>query len=440
MHLLVMLFAGVGLVGKPPVSIPKFGSTWLGKLFITTLFLFLVYVLVSFLNARAIAAIRGTGVALQYLEAIVWLPHSYSQKATEHEWYWQVALSGAFFATCRWIRVQAVQRSLANGSNHWPPGIRKLLWVLSISTALMAIEAIIQRLSRSNELLFILPRYNWRFVLDAHDSLGPFSYQGTGTAYFNLIWPLTLGLWWTNQLREFRRTGARPRFGSNLGSILPVAALLMIVCVFMTTSRAGVVVCLFQVVAMALIAWVNRKSFPRFLTISVVVSGLLVSLAVAFVGIGPILKKVERARSDEWGGRLPIYRQVLKMIPDFDPWGSGAGSFYAVNDLYTDPTADSWESMVHNDWLEARLSYGKIGFGILVTLVVVGILLARKNQFKIIPPAFVPFLWTALAGFCLDACVDIPFHTKSLHLFFALGCAIALYATPKSANTTPETF
>lgn len=440
LHLLVMLFAVVAMLGKPPVSVPSFGTTLLGKLFITSIFLFLTYVLISFLNARATAFVGGAGVGLRYFEAILWLPHSYSRQATQHEWYWQVALCGAFFGVCRWIRAQAVQRSLMGGSSHWTSGIRKLLWVLSISSGLMAIEAIIQRLSHSNYLLFIYPRYTWRYVLDGNDSLGPFSYQGSGAAYFNFIWPLTFGLWCTNQLREYRRSGVRPRFGTHLSSILPAASLLMMVSVFTTTSRAGAVVCLLQMCAIALIAWANRKAFPQFLTISVVFAGLLATATIVLVGVGPILKKIEHARLDEWGGRLPVYRQVLKMIPDFDPWGGGAGSFPALSDLYTDPSVDSWESMVHNDWLEARFSYGKIGFGILVASVVLGFLYARNNQFRVIPRTFVPFLWIALIGFCVDAFVDIPFQTRSLHLFFALGCAIALYATPNSANTTPETF
>lgn len=439
LHLLVTLFAVVSLAGRPPVPVPSFGATLVGKLFLATLFLFLTYVLVSVLNARAVAILGGSGVGLEYREAILWLPHSYSQNATRQEWYWQIVLSGAFFGACRWVRSQAVQHSRERSSNHWMPGIRKLLWVLSMSSGLMAIEAIIQRLSHTNYLLFLRPMYTWSFHLDAHDSLGPFSYQGTGTAYFNFIWPLTLGLWWTNQLREFRRTGVRPKFGSRLDSILPIAALLMILSIFFTTSRTGVGICLLQICAMGLLVCFSRKTHPKFLKISIVGAGLLIASSIAFVGVDPILKKMDRIRTDDWGGRLQVYRQVLRMIPDFDPWGAGAASFADLSDLYTPATEGSWESMVHNDWLEARLSYGMIGFGILLALAILAFLEARNRKLRVLPAVFTPFLWISLAGMGLHGCVDIPFQSRTLHLLFALGCAIALYATPKSANFTPET-
>ena len=438
LHLLVTLFAVAALAGKPPVRVPSFGATLVGKLFLAILFLFLAYVLVSFLNARAVSIMGGSGVGLEYREALLWLPHSYSQKATRHEWYWQIALSGAFLGACRWIRSQAVQHSRERSSNHWMPGIRKLLWVLSFSSGLMAIEAIIQRLSHTNYLLFVHPRYTWDFHLDGHDSLGPFSYQGTGTAYFNFIWPLTLGLWWTHQLREFKRTGVRPKFGSRLESILPIAALLMILSIFFTTSRTGAGICLLQICVMGLLICLSRKNNPKFLTITMVGAGLLIAASIALVGVDPILKKMDRIRTDGWGGRLPVYHQVLRMIPDFDPWGGGAASFADLSDLYTDATEGSWESMVHNDWLEARLSYGMIGFGLLVALAIFAFLKARNNKLRVLPAAFTPFLWISMVGMSLHACVDVPFQSRTLHLFFTLGCAIALYATSKPATNTPE--
>ena len=41
LHLLVTLFAVVSLAGRPPVPVPSFGATLVGKLFLATLFLFL---------------------------------------------------------------------------------------------------------------------------------------------------------------------------------------------------------------------------------------------------------------------------------------------------------------------------------------------------------------------------------------------------------------
>lgn len=397
-------------------------------------FLFLGYVLVSAINARAKAVVGWGGVGLQYRESISWLPHSYSSAATWFALLEQLAVAGVFWATWKWMATQAAQNAMARRPKTWPAGFKRLLWVISVSSSVMALEAIIQRLSQTDYLLFFYPRYTWSGVLSGKQTLGPFAYQGSGVAYFNLTWPLVLGFWWVIRQREWERTGARPRFGASKESILPIGAALMAACPLITTSRTGVAVCLLQIsllIGLSLLQWRRLPAHLRW--------GLGAGLAaligfVSFVGIEPLLKKVRHAEEDKWGERLPVYEQVHRMIPDFDPWGSGAASFKALSSLYTDPGAQSWETLVHDEWLEARLSYGRVGYPIIWLMLVSWVVALRWRSLRSLPSAFSPFLGVSIVGFLIDARFDIPLQTISLHLLFAHLCAIALY----SGSSNPQ--
>jgi hypothetical protein len=389
---------------------------------------FLTYVFVSAVNARAKAVVGWGGVGLEYLECISWLPHSYDRSATWMAWIEQLAVAGIFWATWKWMAMQTAQRAIARRSGSWPGGFKRMMWVVSASTSVMAVEAIFQRLSKTDYLLFFYPRITWSGVLSGKEALGPFAYQGSGCAYFNLIWPLVLGFWWVIRQREWERTGVRPRFGASKESILPVGVALMVACPLITTSRTGVAVCLLQIAALSGYSVLQWRRLPQHLRWSLTIGLVILGGFVFFVGIGPLMKKVGHTHEDKWGERLLIYEQTHRMIPDFDPWGGGAASFRALSNLYTDPNKPSWESFVHDEWLEARFSYGWIGYTAIWLMLGSWLLALRWTSLRSLPSGFSPFLAVSIAGFLLDARFDIPLQTMSLHILLALVCAIALYS------------
>lgn len=424
------LFAVTSILGQPSSrndrSSPRLTPALRG--FAALGFLLLGYVLVSALNARAFAAVRLGGVELQYRDAILWLPHSYDRAAS-----WKVLaelsmIGSLLYGTWRWIEYQSSEPSQSRSRGNWPAGLKRVFWVLIASSTLMALESIAQKLAKSDYLLFFYPRITFWGTLNGNSSLGPFPYQGSGSAYFNLVWPLALGFWWQRRRREWERTGVRPRFGSGADAILPLCAALMMACPLITTSRTGVAVCLVEGLVLICLGALGWHRIPKHLRWSL--GGLVVAVTVfvANVGWAPLIQKVMHVTQDRMGDRLAIYDQVHKMIPDFDPWGAGAGSFPTISNLYTDPTKATWESMVHDDWLEARLSYGWVGYGLLFGLLGFWILGWWTMRKRLIPNGFEPFLGVSLGGFLLDARFDIPFRTHSLHSIFAILCVIALYA------------
>ena len=418
------------LLGLPPgpVDHEAYRLTPALRWFRNLALVLLAYVLVSAVNARATAVVGVGGVGLEYRECLSWLPHSYSSGATWFAWLKLLLVAGISWATWRWMASQAVEQSGSRKRVGWPRGLKRWIWVVSISSALMAVETILQRLSRTDYLLFFYPRITWRGDLNGKDSLGPFAYQGSGSAYFNLMWPLVLGFWWVNREREWEKSGVRSRFGSSSDSILPVGAILMAACPLISTSRTGAAICLMELGALIALPLLKWRRIPLHLRWGLIVGVLALGGFVTFVGWEPLLEKVRHVQKDQWGARLTTYQQVHRMIPDFDPWGSGAESFRHLSNLYTDLDAPSWESFVHDEWLEARLSYGWVGYSLIWAMILVWVAAFRSRPLKTIPSSFTPFLGVSIAGFLLDARFDIPLQTVSLHLIFAVVLMFALYS------------
>ena len=430
------LFAIASILGQPgrnSQSTPRLTPALRGFAVLGSLLL--GYVFISALNARAYGFILLGGVGLQYRDAILWLPHSYDRMATWKVFLQLSMIGSLLYGTWRWLEVQSIEVSRSGSRASWPHGLKRLFSLLFISSTLMALESILQKLANSDYLLFVYPRFTYDGFLSGKTSLGPFPYQGTGSAYFNLMWPLALGFWWQRSQCEWERTGARRRIGSGTDAILPLCVLLMMACPLITTSRTGVAICLIQCLAVMGLSALGWRRIPSHLRWTGIGLAIVLFAFVSGVGWGPLIKKVNHVAEDRMGNRLDIYAQAHKMIPDFDPWGSGPGSFPTVNNLYTDPTKPIWESMVHDDWLEARLCYGWVGYALIWGLIGVWVAGWWTMRNRLIPIGFEPFLGISLGGFLLDARFDIPFRTHSLHSVFAILCVIALYARRGIRNT-----
>jgi hypothetical protein len=146
-----------------------------------------------------------------------------------------------------------------------PTRLRRLLWVLAINGGLLGLEGIVQRLEGSGRLLFLVkPRVNPA----GETQFGPWAYRANASAYFNLLWPVCLGFWWTlhrnagvNLLCLSSRVGgegANPREQSRDGNrmrstarhhLLLACAAIMAACPIISTSRGGALITVGQVLA-----------------------------------------------------------------------------------------------------------------------------------------------------------------------------------------------
>ncbi len=388
----------------------------------------LVFCLISALNARA--TWLPEHASFEYYSAISWLPQSYARDLTWRTFGNFLALACAFWAVRDWVQGASVaeERALrikASGvaieaPAYLPARLRALLWVLCINGALLAVESIAQRLSGIGKLLWLVePRIN----KEAMAQLGPYAYRSNGAQYFNLVWPVCLGFWWTLR-REVRhgRTTASPARAWRTHSLL-VGVLLMAAAPIISASRAGAgvtFVALFVALVILLAGMRRRHPAVKFAVVLFFASILSTAL---YLGGDPLADRFKEI-GEGYNQREAMFDTARKIPKDFPLFGTGPGTFEAVFQLYRGSTDEYWPAQLHNDWLETLITFGWTGS----LLIALAFACAVGRWF--LPGAiysnwqFTSLLWLALAGCLLHARWDFPFQIYSILFLFLLECAI----------------
>jgi hypothetical protein len=397
------------------------------------------YIAASALNARAdyYAADRR----FDYHDCIRWLPHSYDSSST---WkvFWNCAALALFFWAARdWLlakptrernrrrdsheasRAESLSESSVTSSltsHELPNRLRLLLWVLCLNGAVLALVSILQRLSGTNKLLWlVLPHFN----TDPLTQFGPFAYRANAATYFNLVWPISLGFW----LALSRSTGSFLRSSQRVGSgshmILLPGAILMAACPIISTSRGGALVAVGSIVlAMAILLWSTRKE-KLWLKLGTCMLFALILGFSAYLGFKQLAPRFKTIFIDQMSQRTEIYENALPIAREFPVFGTGPGTFATLYQLYLEP-GQVWHAYLHDDWLETRITFGWIGFG----LILLAMALPAARWFIgpgiNCPRAFIAMIWTAMAGCLLHAKFDFPMQVYSILLLFVLVSAI----------------
>jgi hypothetical protein len=405
----------------------------------------LVYNLVSAVNARSRF---DDEVQTFYDNCILWLPHSYNAPATWEAFWRNLGLAGFFWALRDWLLGRTEEEGgLGQPVPSWwgfgfsaelPCRMSRLLWILCLNGALLGIVSILQRLDGTDRLLWLVtPRFG---AADFH--FGPFPYRGNGAQYFNLLWPVCLAFWWT----LFRDRQARDSGASRVGdhphwALLPTV-LVLAACPVISASHGGAVVALVEaagVLAVFLVVhW--RTSLPARLAMMAPFLGA-VALAVwlgwsEFAGAivsAPRDSVRERLRvglvhafEDDLGERLEIYRNAATIAHD-QPWfGIGPGAFPAVYRLYRAKASQPEAAYAHNDWLQLRLAFGRVGFAAILLLLAHPFLRWWVRDGIPCRWDLVALPWIALGGCLLHAYFDFPMQIYCLRLLFLTLCCLCI--------------
>lgn len=409
---------------------------WLPRALGAVTLLVLAYCLVSGLNARATYSVKQ--LSFEYHAFIPWLPHSYDRAATL-AWFWSyLGLACGFWAGRDWLLGMTVaeQRAARAGTLRpvgvgmiLPARLRLLLWVLSLNGLVLGVEGIAQRLSGTNKLLWVVET---RLNRDASLQFGPYAYRSNAAQYFNLLWPVTLGFWWTRH--RAARAGRRrmhPRRGGR-HHWLWLCVLVMAACPILSLSRAGAVIALGQAVLAAMILLLGARTMPG----SVKFALSLVLLLAAGLGLfvsGEQLESRLAQFADSLEQRERLYAVGRQMAQDFPWWGSGPGTLNALFQMYRSGADDYWPAQLHNDWVETRVTFGRVGSGL------IGLAFALLAARWFLPGGlagsrrFVLLIWLAFAGCLVHARVDFPFQIHSLlFLFVLLSAVLFLYSRPQT--------
>ena len=405
----------------------KRGWDWRLTALITGLTLLILgYCLVSALNARA-TYLPDTADFIYRKQVLRWLPHSQDSASTWSAFWNYLALAGVFLALRDWLlgksaRDQQTKSVRSSGSCLYlrmPDRLRHLLWVLAVSGGLLALEGIAQRFEGQGNLLFLLkPTIN----KVAMAQFGPYAYHGNAAAYFNLLWPVCLGAWWTLQ---------RSREGGRKHHLLLLCAGLMAACPIISSSRAGAAVdCGLLVAGTAFLFFSSLhqaarggtefRKRTRSLLLWFCAGALLLGYAFGWKALQPRWSQLAK----DFTTRDDMYELARPMAADYPVFGTGPGTFASVFSLYRTSADTYWPAQAHNDWLETRITFGLAGSA-LISLAFVTVLLRWFFPGGVYGGRrFVVLTWFALAGCLVHARFDFPFQIYSILLLFLVLCAI----------------
>ncbi|MEY2465952.1 MAG: hypothetical protein QOD03_473 [Verrucomicrobiota bacterium] len=408
-------------------NIPQWLTLLLG--FLTAILL--SYCLVSALNARSIW-MQSTGT-FQYFHYLAWLPHSYDEAGTWRAFRNYSALACLFWAIHDWLMgltptEEQMRRSAKSHRTEggqptffFPARLRLLLWVLSINGGLLAAEGIVQRLTTNKLLWLVVPTVH----KEAATQFGPYAYRSNAAQYFNLLWPVTLGFWWT-----LHRGGGFKRWRHHW---LLACGILMAACPIISTTRGGALVAGGMLICAAvffLLSPLILRSQPRFTpratTLTIIALGIFF-LGASWLGIhfgwaalAPRMAEIEQGYTN----REQTYETARQLAKDYPIFGTGPGTFTAVFKFYRSAADEFWPVQLHNDWLETRITFGALGslfIGLALMVVLArwftpgGIHGGRR---------FVVLTWIAITGCLIHALFDFPFQIYSILMLFLTICAM----------------
>jgi O-antigen ligase len=309
-----------------------------------------------------------------------------------------------------------------------PGRLRRLLWVLCVNGALLALEGALQRGSGTNKLLWLVePRLN-----QTPDSqFGPYAYRSNGAQYLTLLWPLALSFWWISHQASKSERRSRSRH-----HVLISCALVMAAGPLISLSRAGAAIGLAGIVVAALILVVGRREmgWKGRLGLTALL-GVILLLAWYVVWPG-MTKRLEEAKHASQEARLRAWGRGIEIARDYPVFGTGPNTFEPVFQFYSPQVQEEdWPAQLHNDWLETLITFGWVGTSLvllLLTLVVGQWFLGGGIG---VHRVFVLFLWLGMGGCLAHGLVDFPFQIYSiLFLFILLSAVLSCMGRPRTAG------
>ena len=320
-------------------------------------------------------------------------------------------LRGLAFLAAFLLLAIAVELELAEG--RWR---RRLLRTVVYTGLVLTIVALLQAVSPEPRRLWGVwqPRWDWAVF-------GPYVNRNHFAGYLVMAAALALGFA-LEALARLRTAWAKRRrrfllLGEAEGqALLRAAAVVMVMVAGLVASRSrgGVSAFTFAALAMSLVAPRRRWTL--------LAVALLVGSGVLWIGLGGVISAFE-ARGVQ-GSRLDLWRDMLPLVPHFPIFGVGWNAFATAYPWYQTIWRTEWIGEAHNDYLQALLDGGVVGFlwvASLLVLVLRGALAgARRSPIEL-------GLFGALCGFAFHELVDfngqIPANAATAVALAALAVA-----------------
>jgi hypothetical protein len=383
-------------------------GAWVVRGMATLTLAVLFYCLVSALNARA--TYDPALDTFTYHRYVPWLPFTYDSTITWRTFCNYFALACLFWGLRDWLlhppRPEAEESEVVLGL---PPRFRILFWTITLSASLLAVEALFQKLSGTEKLLWLRPMYAGR----AGDMFGPFAFRGNAAQYFNLAWPLILGFWWSERERSRLRKWTDLKVGGAPHTILLLCTIVTAAAPIIASSIGGTLVTLGLLAFSAFVFVVRRGGTwrTRCTILLVCVAVLALGGALGWDQVAPRLRALFRT---PYANPNELYANAQQMALDYPLFGIGPGAFRVLYPLYRTDLSQPWQAFLHDDWLETRVTFGWVGSMLILSLL--GLALTRwflaggvASRWEIIA-----MLWIGIGGCLLHAKFSFPLQVYSI--------------------------
>lgn len=332
----------------------RFPVFWLGLVFVG-------YVLTQALNPSWTRMSSGVVWWLESRDHISWLPTSVEAPVARMNAWRMLSVYASI-----WLLVCALWIGLSRRT-----AVMGLLTALVANGALLALVAVLQKVTRATEVL-------WFIKVPVKHPVGTFVYENHAGAYFNLLIVVAVGLMAWHLVR-----GQRRLVRSSPAPVYALAAILSGMVVFISNSRASMILLIAYVVGGALLygCW---RLFNRDEHGSRTVSILVACVTLSFVGAGAVYlnlgKSIDQLNAlfsnstkDYIDFRISARDATFDLFKEKPLTGWGAGSFrhafpekqqnYPAIFRANNRQVLFWDH-AHNDYAQALAELGILGLSL----------------------------------------------------------------------------
>jgi O-antigen ligase len=313
-----------------------------------------------------------------------------------------------------------------------PSARRKLIGIMLINGALIAAVAMLQRISAPNKVLWIYrPDVITYFYV-----FGPFEYRATASQFFNLLWPIALGLYIESRLDPLETR----RFP------LPLVVLLMAAPI-VTSSRGGMVMFFFAGAIFLAGLFLSKKISPT-IRLRLLLITLGVTILFACFGVAPLERRLNENHSLadflSLQGRLKQNQNSWRIVADHPLWGVGPGAYETAFRLYQFPNAfkpdrndpreqkawDFFYAKAHNDWLQTLAEWGAPAtLAIILAILVAWVELLARGKTE---PILRFGMAVSILSLLLHGAFDYPLQNLAILIYLATLLGLGKSAAPAS--------
>ncbi len=324
--------------------------------------------------------------------------------------------------------------------------LKKTVTILIAFSALLAFASILKYLLGDPEIFWIR-----QVSPEVPVPFGPFINKNHYAGLMGMLLPLVLsvflGLKPRTRYDSFRDQLAEllSRRGTNMYILVGLAAIIIIISIFLSRSRGGIIsVSLSTLILGIILYFKSKKTAKNFSLIVVPVSFIVLA---AWIGWDSVLKRFVESSGGNWHikidyVRVEVWRDAVSYIRDFLLTGTGFGTFVSAYPKYRSVLTDWTIEHAHNDYLEFLAEGGIIGF-LLIACFLASVIYKSYRSFKKRKDSYSIYLYVGcLAGMLsilFFSLTDFNLHIGSngLYFFFLAGLAVSASSTRLHEGSSP---